>query len=121
MSDKLDISDESFTEAAEHVAGFIKLIRLSNAEVAKYLDIVLARAMFSISQSKVDELLEYIKILEKGIDSVTTLISDSQGVYGLHLNGDPAPWLELIEGGRFEEWLVEFSQAEQARNARIDK
>lgn len=30
------------------------------------------------------------------------LIDESSGVYGLHLNGDPSPWDELLPGGRFE-------------------
>lgn len=30
------------------------------------------------------------------------LISESEGVAGLHLNGDLAPWDELLPGGRFE-------------------
>jgi hypothetical protein len=32
------------------------------------------------------------------------LVSDSNGVYGLHLNGDDAPWSDLLPGGRYEEW-----------------
>lgn len=31
---------------------------------------------------------------------------ESQGVYGLHLNGDLSPWPELSKGGRFEEWTA---------------
>lgn len=38
--------------------------------------------------------------------SLHDLIDDSEGVVGLHLNGDVAPWEELMEGGRFEEWLL---------------
>jgi hypothetical protein len=37
--------------------------------------------------------------------AITDLINDSEGVYGLHRNGDPAPWSELTLGGRFEEWI----------------
>jgi hypothetical protein len=46
-----------------------------------------------------------------GINAVQSLIESSHGVAGLHLNGDIAPWSELLEGGRFEEWLVAFSKA----------
>lgn len=49
--------------------------------------------------------------LAKGIESVQSLISDSKGVYGLHLNGDPSPWSELRTGGHFESWLVDFDKA----------
>ena len=47
-----------------------------------------------------------IEALTKAVDSFTALINESGGVYGLHLNGDPAPWAELMIGGRFEEWLL---------------
>lgn len=42
---------------------------------------------------------ELIAALLKDIDN---LIDESEGVTGLHLNGDVAPWDELLPGGRFE-------------------
>lgn len=30
------------------------------------------------------------------------LVGESGGVFGLHQNGDPSPWDELLPGGRFE-------------------
>lgn len=45
------------------------------------------------------------------IGAVDDLIADSGGVYGLHMNGDPAPWGELTEGGRFEGWLLPLERA----------
>jgi len=36
------------------------------------------------------------------VDDIDGLIGESTGVYGLHLNGNPSPWDELTEGGRFE-------------------
>jgi hypothetical protein len=36
------------------------------------------------------------------------LVAESGGVYGLHQNGDPAPWSELCRGGRFEDWCGVF-------------
>jgi len=44
------------------------------------------------------------------INCFTTLMGHSTGVAGLHLNGDVAPWSELTEGGRFEEWLLPLSE-----------
>jgi hypothetical protein len=49
--------------------------------------------------------------LRKGIAAVSSLIDESRGVTGLHLNGDEAPWDELRTGGRFEEWLLDFDAA----------
>ncbi len=36
------------------------------------------------------------------VDDVEGLIGESGGVYGLHLNGDRAPWSELEPGGEYE-------------------
>jgi hypothetical protein len=35
-------------------------------------------------------------------EEILALVSESTGVAGLHLNGDIAPWDELLPGGRFE-------------------
>ena len=43
--------------------------------------------------------------LAEVVEAVNALIESSEGVAGLHLNGDLAPWEELLAGGRFEEWL----------------
>lgn len=52
--------------------------------------------------------------LSELISSLDDLISDSQGVYGLHLNGDLAPWSELVEGGCYEDWLKSLEAARAA-------
>lgn len=36
------------------------------------------------------------------VGEIDDLIDESGGVYGLHLNGEPAPWGEILQGGRFE-------------------
>lgn len=48
------------------------------------------------------------------ISSLDDLIAESEGVYGLHRNGETAPWEDLVEGGAYCEWL---SCLERARNA----
>ena len=53
-----------------------------------------------------------LRALSKGLKAVRNLIRESRGVIGLHLNGDEAPWDSLLEGGRYEEWLLDFSVAE---------
>jgi hypothetical protein len=52
--------------------------------------------------------------LRRALDAVQALIDESQGVCGLHLNGDIATWDELLQGGRFEGWLLDFSIARAA-------
>jgi hypothetical protein len=57
-----------------------------------------------------DQILALLEGELKGLDAVQDLINNSYGVAGLHLNGDVAPWDELLEGGRFEAWLKDFSR-----------
>lgn len=65
--------------------------------------------------AEVERLRGHITAMLKDFDA---LVADSEGVYGFHRNGDPAPWSELTEGGRFEEWTLAF---EFARSALGDK
>ena len=53
---------------------------------------------------------ERIKLL-KGLHAVSSLMNESYGVTGLHLNGDVAPWSDLRSGGKYEGWLHEFDAA----------
>ncbi len=64
------------------------------------------------NETKIQELEAQCAVLQKGIAAVRDLIDDSDGVGGLHLNGDFAPWSELQRGGRFEPWLIDFNNAE---------
>jgi len=50
-------------------------------------------------------------VLVEGLLAVEALMNESQGVFGLHLNGDLSPWDELRTVGRFESWLSKFDQA----------
>ncbi len=51
-------------------------------------------------------------IIEKAVRAVRCLINESEGVTGLHRNGDIAPWDELERNGRFEAWLRDFNDLE---------
>ena len=50
-----------------------------------------------------------VEDLESGIDEflhkLQWLIDDSEGVAGLHKNGELADWSSLLSGGQFEHWL----------------
>lgn len=43
--------------------------------------------------------------LQSLVSSLDDLIADSVGIFGLHQNGDLAPWDDLLRGGEFEAWL----------------
>lgn len=55
------------------------------------------------------------KALERLVHDVRDLADNSHGVIGLHKNGDDAPWSELTEGGRYDDWLgLALEQADAA-------
>ena len=39
------------------------------------------------------------------LSNIEALIEESDGVYGLHMNGGDAPWAELTDDGRFGDWM----------------
>jgi len=43
--------------------------------------------------------------LARLIFDIKALAAESEGVAGLHQNGDVAPWSDLLEGGEFSPWL----------------
>ena len=45
---------------------------------------------------------EELAVLRQLAEEILALVSESDGVAGLHLNGEVAPWDELLPGGRFE-------------------
>lgn len=63
-----------------------------------------------LASGKLAEVLAAFRQLTKDISE---LIGLSEGVYGLHLNGDPSPWSDLLSGGRYEEWLASLEVAER--------
>lgn len=44
------------------------------------------------------------------VQDIDELIGNSEGVAGLHMNGDVAPWSSLTEGGEFGSWLGSFDR-----------
>ena len=55
---------------------------------------------------------ELIQALCELVDEINTLIGESQGVAGFHLNGDIAFWEDLLVGGRAES-LIAFDKAKK--------
>ncbi len=62
------------------------------------------------------ELVEALKNLVSAIDS---LAAESEGVTGLHLNGDVAKWEDILPGGQYEAWLLPIDSA-RALLARVE-
>lgn len=67
-------------------------------------------------KAKIKKLKKENEIYRAGLDAVRQLIYESQGVTGLHFNGDLAPWDELMPGGEFEHWLSDYSEAIELMN-----
>lgn len=60
-------------------------------------------------RAKVAALLEASATFAK---DVRDLIANSEGVSGLHMNGDVADWDSLLPGGAFEPWLKSIAELE---------
>ena len=58
-------------------------------------------------------LCDRIDDLGSGINAVRDLMNESEGVAGLHKNGDVAKWEDLEDCGKFCEWLFLFNAAEK--------
>ncbi len=63
---------------------------------------------------RIEALEAEVERLRAGVKAVQALIRESDGVAGLHLNGDIAPWSTLLAGGHYEEWLRDLSAALEA-------
>ena len=59
----------------------------------------------------VRELQERITKLEAVVEEFDDIISESEGVYGLHLNGDGAEWNWLMGN----KWLEKYSEMEASK------
>jgi hypothetical protein len=68
-----------------------------------------------VPDAKARELLNLL------LDDLDALIDSSEGVAGLHLNGDVASWESLREGGPFEAWLMRMDEARAFLDSTMDK
>lgn len=56
----------------------------------------------AIPKREADRNANLLVMLRGLVGEIDDLMAESQGVCGLHLNGDHAPWSEIEQGGRFE-------------------
>lgn len=68
----------------------IEAIRSDNAAI---------RAQLAARDAELAEVVTHAASL---LNEIKSLMDESGGVYGMHLNGDLAPWSELEAGGQFE-------------------
>lgn len=65
--------------------------------------------------------METVTALRNLVSALDDLIASSDGVAGLHRNGDVATWGELTTGGRFEGWLMALDEARDLLTAMEQK
>ena len=51
------------------------------------------------------------------LHDIDDLVANSKGVSGLHLNGDMAPWSEIMDGGAYGAWLQSVERLREAIRA----
>lgn len=93
-------------------------LEAENKELKKVISFIKDDGCFDMKSYEITELkvlyaskCEENKEMREAVNSVRDLIENSEGVYGLHQNGDFSPWDELRTGGHFEEWLINFDEA----------
>jgi hypothetical protein len=82
---------------------------LAAAQAAANADYA-ARVLASIDTALVKELVE---AAARVAADVADLAAHSEGVAGLHMNGDLAPWESLLDGGEFGTWLGSVAELEE--------
>ena len=57
---------------------------------------------------------DLLEALERLLHDVSDLAANSEGVAGLHMNGNVADWGSLLPGGEFGAWLASIDAARAA-------
>lgn len=104
---KPEVDDEPAGEAGRlakelkhFLAGYKQMLELDPEHIYSIHSGHEMEAHLTVSQlSRIAKLLLQYENL---VQEVWDLVGESHGVIGLHLNGDAAPWDELLPGGRFE-------------------
>ena len=87
------------------IANARRIASLPDIEAA-YLTLAAENATLRASEAAA---LGRVKVLEDAsahvLHDIDDLVANSEGVTGLHRNGDVAEWSDILEGGSFEAWL----------------
>ena len=101
----------------EKAAGALEGFAFSMADVDQIAAAIRALPTDGVPADTITALHSRVAYLERanglarlGLQAVCNLINESDGVYGLHLNGDGTPWETLMADGEFD-WLADFEAA----------
>jgi len=64
-----------------------------------------ARILAAIQPDQDARQADLAKAAITALHDIDDLVANSEGVSGLHLNGDIAPWSEIMDGGAYGAWL----------------
>lgn len=70
------------------------------------IDLIQIKTLNDLNKAQIDRLTKQNSQMQSVINEFLELIDNSQGVAGLHLNGDIATWRDLIDNG----WLRELDK-----------
>jgi hypothetical protein len=80
-------------------------------EIAGFPNVQALRVCMLETADENDRLKADARVMAEAIGEFESLIAQSSGVDGLHLNGDIAPWGDLHGDGRYSAWLSQLSAA----------
>ena len=114
--------DEIGNHYSNHVSAMTSEGLYSKSDIAAelgYRDAMIdsLKSKLQSAEQERDQLKAQVNGMKQAIDD---LVRDSEGVAGLHQNGDVAPWDELLTGGRFDEWLCVLDDTPQQSLATHD-
>jgi len=76
-----------------------------------------ARILAAIQPDQDARQADLAKAAITALHDIDDLVANSEGVSGLHLNGDIAPWSEIMDGGAYGAWLQSVERLREAIRA----
>jgi hypothetical protein len=97
----MSLSDTQVEKACETLRKAINAAENSNHNGEVFV-VAAAQATELVEAAQATELVE---AAERLLHDISDLMANSEGVTGLHKNGDIAPWSDLDEDGHYNPWL----------------
>ena len=110
----------------------IELATLRASEAAAVARVRVLERECRLTQAQVDRMLVNSTKMDANITTLTEaaarvlhdiddIVANSEGVAGLHMNGEVAEWHSLMSGGSFEAWLRSVEVLRAALTPTADK
>ena len=117
---RLEEEDVEYVRADLYAAQAAEIARLTAERDAAILAVEMSEAAaFSAGYEAGAEAHQaaLVAAVIAALHDIDDLVANSKGVSGLHLNGDMAPWSEIMDGGAYGAWLQSVERLREAIRA----